>query len=425
MGGMFKPSKAETTQTNELPAWMDQYGQYLAGGSQHWANQPYQGYDGDRTAGFNPMQQNAMGSMDQYGNMGLPALGGAYNALGDTTGAGMMGNAYGLMGQFAGDLSNMDPVMAERVKAAQSSYADAGNAQQGTAAQRGDIRDVQGGSFLDQDLGAYMNPYTQNVSENINQNQNRAWQQKEQQLGSAAQKAGAFGGSRHGVEGAISASENERNTGQMQNQLWNQAYGAASNMMGQDLSRGLQADLSNQGMDWNAANAGQQASLQNAMMGNNMQQFNAGQENQMGMFNAGQSNQVGMQNAMNALTASGLNQQQQGQMLQALQGMGNLGNQMGNFTQMQGQNLQNFGQSALQSQMNAGNQYQAMDQRQLDQMYNDFTEERDWGLNRFLAAAGMGKGVQTGSTTTDQHLGNSMFDNILGAGQVAGSLKPS
>ena len=413
MGSLFKPDVQDTTTKTQLPPWMNQYGEWLTGASQGMSDRPYVGYEGDRFAGFNQSQQDAFGSADLFGQMGLGALGGGYNALSDLTGAGMMGNAYsGLMG-----LGN-NPQDAPQANAMFSDFFSAGPAQQAAMANRDDIRDVAGGSFLNSDMGSisdYMNPYVDNVMGDVQSDFNRNWQQQEQQLNSQANAAGAFGGSRHGVQGALAASENQRNFGQLSNQLRNQAYGAATNLMGQDLSRGLQADLSNQGMDWNTQNLNANMGMFNAGQGNQMSMFDAGNQNNWSQFNAG----LGTMN--NQFNANNLMQNKQ-LSAQALQAAGGLGNMMGAFTQNQGRNLTDYGIQGLAQQLGAGNQQQGFGQAQYDQAYQDFLGERDWQASNFGQFGGMGMGMQGDTTTTGQAFGPSKASQLAGGAAAAGGL---
>jgi hypothetical protein len=411
MGSLFKPDVKDTTTKVELPPWLEQYGQYMTGSAQSLADRPYTPYEGDRFAGFNPMQTDAMGSYDLFGQMGLGALGGGYNALTDTTGMGMMGNAYaGLAGlaEQGGPLSSA--MFANATTAGPAAQAQA------SLADRGAIRDVNGGSFLNLDRAAYMNPYTQNVTDNVLSDLDRSWQQQNQRQGAAANAAGAFGGSRHGIVDALTASEYQRNAGQLSNQLWSQAFDAASGLMGMDLNRGLQADMSNQGMDWNVENL-------NANLGTNTGMFNAGQANQRDQFNVGQTNQNSMFNAGLGTQNNQFNANNQGNtMLAALNGMGNLGNAIGGFTQQQGRNLTDYGISGLAGQMGAGNQMQNFDQQQLDNLYNQFLEARDWQGNQFSQFAPTGMGAQGTTTTTGQAFGPSKASQLAGLGTAGAGM---
>jgi hypothetical protein len=460
MGSLFKPDVQDTTTRTELPPWLNQYGEWLTGSIPGMVDRPYTPYEGDRFAGFNPMQQAAFGGADAFGNMGLGALGQGYNALTDLTGAGLMGNAYsGLMGlsgpagglmQGAGglfdliggmDIAGQDPISAMMVNASTSPFASAGQAQQAAAAlaNRGDIRNIGGGSFLDMDRDAYTNPYVQQVIQNTTDEMFRGRQMQDQMDRSAANAAGAFGGTRHGVQDALTSGEFFRNQGNMANMMNAQAFDAASGLMGEDLMRQFQANVANQGMDAAVsqlnAQLGTNVNLQNALMGNQMQQFNAGQQNQMGMFNAGQRNQVGLANAANALQAAGLNQNQTQMALQQMGLMGNvlgignnllgtmggiygsagfLGNAMANFGLDQGRALTDYGIQGLGMQADAGNQMQQFDQAQLDEQYRQFLEARDWQAQNFGMFGGMGLGAQGNTTTTGQAFGPSKGSQLIG-----------
>jgi hypothetical protein len=384
------------------------------------ANQPYTPYEGQRFEGFNPMQQNAMGSANLFGQMGLGALGGGYNALNDMTGANMMGASYmGLMNMGL-DAGNMDTPQA---RAMMAEFFGAGPAQQAdpSLANRGAIRDVEGGSFLGGDLGSindYMNPYTEGVMDNVMGDMNRSWQQQDQQQRANANAAGAFGGSRHGVLDALSTSEYNRNTGQMSNQLWNQAYGAAAGLKGQDLNRAMQAGLSNQGMDWNVQNLGANLGMFNAGQGNQMAMFDAGNQNALSQFNAGLGTMNNQFNAGNQLQNQQFNQNFGAN---ALQAAGGLGNMMGNFTQNQGRNLTDYGIQGLGSQMNAGNMMQGLGQQQLDFDYQQFLNAQNWYGDRAHFGIDPLQGGYGGSTT-EPYFGPSPWQGAMGGAMMGSSL---
>ena len=208
----------------------------------------------------------------------------------------------------------------------------------------------------------------------------------------------------------------------MSNQLWNQAYGAATNLKGQDLGRGLQAGLANQGMDWNTQNLGANLGMFNAGQGNQMAMFDAGNQNAMSQFNAGLGTANNQFNAGNQLQNQQFNQNFGAN---ALQAAGGLGNMMGGFTQQQGRNLTDFGIQGLGQQLMGGNQQQGFGQAQYDQLYQDFLGERDWQANNFGQFGGMGMGVQGNSTTTGQAFGPSKGSQLAGMGTAAAGLMSS
>lgn len=162
-------------------------------------------------------------------------------------------------------------------------------AAQGAQVNRGDIRNLQAGSFLQGDINAYMNPYTSGVINQAMQDNERNRVLQQQQMNAQAVGRGAFGGSRQ----AVMEAENARNFADTQartaSNLRAQGFESAANLMQNDMNRRMQADAANQGMDANVA-------FQNASFLQNNNQFNAQQNN------AAQA-----QNAANGLQAQGMN----------------------------------------------------------------------------------------------------------------------
>lgn len=149
--------------------------------------------------------------------------------------------------------------------------------QQAMAAMQGAVgynpQMVQAGSLLDMDLSAYMNPYTSQVVDAALADIERFGQMQQVQNAAAAQKAGAFGGSRHGV---VEAETNRAMLDQAARTaagLRSSAFDAATGLATGDLQRQLQAALANQGAGLSAAqmammggmNLGQLAQLEQQM----------------------------------------------------------------------------------------------------------------------------------------------------------------
>ena len=440
LGKVLGGDKQQSTTTQELPAHIKAGQQFAITRGQELANRAYTPYGGQMIQGFNPMQMNAFSSANQFGNMGLGALGHGFNSMMDPTGANMMSGAYGgLMGQAFGQGGNEAPV-------AEGNYArfqTAGRAAQAKAleaeavkANRDQIRDVDGQSFLQNDYGSiqdYMNPYTDSVIQGTTDDMERARQAQLQQGSSAAAAAGAFGGSRHGVQDALSNEAYFRNQGNMANAMRGQAFDAASGLLGQDLGRGLQAQMSNQGMDYNTealnANLGTQTNQFNAGLGtqnnqfnagarNNMRQFNAGQQNAMNQFNSKESNLMSMFNAGNELQND---QFGRGLSVQALQAAGGIGNNMANYGLNRGNLLTDFGIQGLGAQASAGDQIQGFGQSQLDNDYRQWIEARDWRANQagYANDALRASGPGGAGTTTQDYFGPSYLQQGLGWGAMA------
>jgi len=248
-----------------------------------------------------------------------------------------------------------------------------------TAAQgnRGDIRDVSGGSFLNANIDAYMNPFLQNVAGNVTNDLGRARQMEQMQTASAAAKARAFGGSRQGVLEAETNRNFYDRLGNTLSSLYSSGFDTASNLAGQDLTRSLQAQMANQSADQNlmGLNVGNQ---QQAALANQQAELVAGTANQ----NAG-------------LTA---NQQQ----IAAAGLLGNLGQQQ-----------QTMGLEGANALMNLGLGQQQFNQAQLDAIRNLPLEQQAL-LNEALGInPGGGSGMvsnSSGSSRSDQWRGifNSM-----------------
>jgi len=188
---------------------------------------------------------------------------------------------------------------------------------------RGDVRDVDGGSFLNMNIGDYMNPYLQQVAGNVTNDMNRARQMQMNQLGDQAMASKAFGGSRHGVAEAETNRGFFDRLGSTLDNIYAGGFNAATGLAGQDLTRGLQAGMSNQQMDFGTGQLNtqnrQQANVQNAA--NNLQaQF----ANQQMDFGTQQANQQAALQAQSLRNQAGMNLANVGQMQQ--QGAMNYGN---------------------------------------------------------------------------------------------------
>ena len=82
-------------------------------------------------------------------------------------------------------------------------------------------------------IGQFMNPYTQQVTQNTLADLERQRQMQMNTMGTQASRAGAFGGSRHGVAEALTneafARQGAQTFGNLQQQGFNTALGAAQN----------------------------------------------------------------------------------------------------------------------------------------------------------------------------------------------------
>jgi hypothetical protein len=194
MGGST-PSTQTTISKTELPAWLEDVTKANIAKATEVADRPYVPYSGNLTAGFAPEEESAFSyAMSNVGREDP---------------------AYFSAARTAADVSGYTP---------------------GT---------VSAQNFLQGDIGAYMNPYIQNVEDRAIANAQRSAQININELGSKAARAGAFGGSRLGVSEGVAASEAARDLGDLSAKLRADAFTSASGLMTKDMDRALTADTTN------------------------------------------------------------------------------------------------------------------------------------------------------------------------------------
>ena len=241
-GGSSQPTSQSVTQSN-IPEYARPYAERMLGKAEALSDTPYQAYGGERIAGFNPMQQQAFQEAQNLQPAQQLGIG--------TQLAGMSGLGSLQAGQ---NYQNM----------ATNPYA----------------------------MQSYMSPYIQNAL--APQMQEAARQSSIQGLQNAggAARAGAFGGSRFGLQEA----ERQRNLGTLQNSIYGtgmqnafqnaqqaQQFGATLGLQG--YGQGLQAantlgqlgqtqfGQQQAGMQARAAAGQQQQDLEQAKLGQQYQDF--------------------------------------------------------------------------------------------------------------------------------------------------------
>jgi len=224
-------------------------------------------------------------------------------------------------------------------------------------------------------IGQYMNPYSNLVLGQQLDEMNRQAQIQQQGMNAQAVRAGAFGGSREGVQRA----ELGRNLAQMQNQAIGQS-------MAQNYAQALAA-----------AQQQQQAGLQAA--------------NQMGNLGQGIGNLAAQQ--------FGIGQQM-------AQGLGSLGTQIGNMGVQQaalGQTAQQLGQGDINFLYNMGAQQQKQYQAELDALRATQTQNALQDQQRLAFISDIYKGApSTQMAVTQQAAATpSPFQQIAGLGVGIGS----
>ena len=167
---------------------------------------------------------------------------------------------------------------------------------------------VRAGSLLNQDVGAYMSPYTQNVTEQGLRDINRSRLLEQQRTSAGATAAKAFGGSRQGVAEAETNRAYDENALRYVGEQNARAFQAAQAGAEADLRRQQEARLANQG-------AGLQANQQRITASGQLANIGA-QGQQMGFAGANQLAQQGLlqqgftQTQIDALRNLPLEQQQ-------------------------------------------------------------------------------------------------------------------
>jgi hypothetical protein len=292
-GGGGQPDK--TTQVSELPEWARPYAKdtLAKGAALTDINQnPYQTYGANRIAGFSPLQEQ---SFQGAANMQPSQQLGVGSNLAALASLGALGTDY-QGGRFSG------------------------------------------GTFGQGAANFYMNPYQQNVTDIGKREAARQSSILGTQQAGQATQAGAFGGSRFGIQQA----ERERNLGQQMSDIQAQGSNAAFQQAQQQF------------------NADQARRMQAQQLGEQSRQYGAG---------------LGMQGLQTAL-----------------QGAGQLG-ALGGQQFQQGMDINKL-QSAY------GGQMQQQAQRPLDMAYQDFLNQQNYPYKQLGFMSDMIRGLPLGQQST-------------------------
>jgi hypothetical protein len=298
------------------------------------------------------------------------------------------------------------------------------NATTGSAAlaNRGDVRDVAGGSFLNANIGEYMNPFLNLVAGNTMNDMDRSRQMVQRQNADQAVASKAFGGSRQGLLEAETNRNYFDRLGNTLGGLYASGFDTASGLAGQDLNRGLQAALSNQGMDFGITglNTGnqQQMNLANMAALNEAARFGADADNNMTFANMGALNEASRFGADATNTANLANQRSSLAAALANQGAGLTANQqrlaaaglLGDL----GQTGQNMTMQRAEVLANLGLGEQASAQAQMDAIRN-LPLEQQAIINAALGLnpAGGSGGVSTSSGSGSSSQQNGIFEKMM------------
>ena len=207
-------SKKKETQTQTQDNTIDPYSQAridtATNNVRDIFSQPFESYQGDRVAGLSDAEQQARTQFSQTQGQGL-----------------------GLFNDAANIAQNVGGYQPQQIGAQ---------------------------TFADADISSYINPYTSQVVDTTNKELRRQGDIAQAGVNAGATRAGAFGGSRHGVQ----AAEQERATQDILARttagLNQDAFNQAASLFNQDANRQFQADSANA----NLGIQGQNLSLQGA-----------------------------------------------------------------------------------------------------------------------------------------------------------------
>jgi hypothetical protein len=357
---------------------------------------------------MNLAQQNIQGSTGSTLGAAQPYINTALGYNPYSTAQPMLGESAGLLRQQVGDTSAL----------AQPYFQQAGQlTSQGTQAAAGLATPyLQQASDLSQqgaqtglgNIQDYMNPYTDQVVNRIGELGARNLRENLlPNIQDRAIQAGTFGGSRSGEAIGRALRDTQESTLAQQSAALQQGYGQAGQLLQADRGRQLQAAQQQQALGQTTAGltaADYQRMLAGAQQQAAMGQASAGLEGAdlarygqagaqigaLGQMQGQLAGQAGTQNLQAAQQVGALSNQDFTRMLQSGQALGALGQQ----TQQMG--MQNI--AGLEA---AGATQQQQAQRSLDQAYQDFLNQRDYGRGNtaYLNAAIRGLQVPTSTTT--------------------------
>lgn len=453
-GGASAPSNQNVT-TTSIPEYARPYVEKTLGRAEAVMDEPYQAYGGQRNAAFTPMQAKAMQDVAnmqtsgqvtdasniayQAGQGGLGMQQNAANLQNTALGYGQAGAGYGAAAsQYGAEGAIQAQQAAQQAQQGAQRYGAEGAQYGASGAQygaRGADIGQRGVSAAEQGFGAgdayrqqatsadamgqYMSPYMQNVVDVQAKEARRQADISQQGNKSRAVAAGAFGGNRAALVEAESERGLQDRIAAIQAQGSQSAYDKAqqaqqfaSNIGLQGLQAGYQGLQT--GMQGTAQGIqGAQAGMQGAGLGLQGvgQQIAAGQLGVQGGQLGIQGQEAGMRGAQTGLSgvgaATGAGQMGISGLSQATQAAGQLG-QLGQ-TEF-GQN-----QAITDAQMRAGTMQQQQEQKGLDQMYQQFLEERGYDKNQIGFMHEILRGLPISQQTTSQYQNPSMLSQGVGA----------
>jgi len=430
-----------TNTTTNIPEYAKPYFMDLMNQTQAVSGQGYVPYDGARIQGQTPAQMEAA---NRIGSASEPSqIAGATNMTGMA--------AQGMQGMtdystpYIGSTFNPQATQMYNMPDQSQMYNAPQQSQMYNAPQQSQMFNApssvqsqyQPGQFTGSAVSQYMNPYEQNVVDTAKRESNNQFQQQNIARDSLSAAQGAFGGDRaalvkqeaqrgqnlnlnaiqnQGDQAAYNAATQQFNANQGQQQVANQQGLGANTFNSQQQMAYGQAGNQNQQFNTNAQQQYGQAGNQNQQFnanlqqqygqaGNQNQQFNANLQQQYGQagnqnqqFNANQQYQAGQLGLQGQMGNASAQAQAAGIQQAGWQGLGAMGNQMGNLGQTQ-QNLYLQRASALNQ---VGTQQQQTGQQALDAAYQNFVNQRDYPKSQLNFYSGILHGVPVSANSDVQ-----------------------
>jgi len=317
MGGSSSQPQTTTQSTKvELPDWVNSAAQSNYAQAQQASQNLAGPYQGQRVADMTSGQLANINALQ--GNVGSTQPAYDYAQLGAASA--MNYSPLTVYGAQIGGVPMMSTVQNAGPQSVQG--ASFGSIPMMSAVQNAGPQSVQGADIAS-NLPQFMNPYVQNV---INPTLSVLDQQRQQalnQIGDNATRAGAFGGSRQGVQEGVTNAQYGMQGAQLAGQLYNQAVPVVLNAAQQQAQLQQQANLANQSL-------GFQGSLANQQYEQQANQLNQAAALQTGLANQQYNQQANLANQSLGLQAALANQQygqQANQVNQAAQMQALLANQ--------------------------------------------------------------------------------------------------
>ena len=278
-----------------------------------------------------------------------------------------------------------------------------GTAKQGIASLAG-----TGGQFSPDQIQSYMNPYEQNVIDQVMMDIARSGDIEKRNLDAQAVGAGAFGGSRQGIErqeiGRNVLDQQAKSAAQLRASGYQNAAQQAMTAYEQAMARQQGAAQITGQLGQSGAQLGAQSAEAAGRLGLSAEQMN--------MQGAEAAGNLGMQGAQMGLSGiqAGLGAQQQAAGLG--QGLAGLGQGIAGLGQMgQQMNIQD-----VNTLMTTGRQSQAQEQATLDAAYQNAYQNQMQPYRQLAFASDIAQGVPSGSQSMVTQPGPSATSQMLGLG---------